>query len=314
VDAGPDVLGFASSDFSVTPPTMPSTHLGPRKDLLPVKREGLAIVTGVNRSGTSFVANLIGELGGDLGPPELLLGSDHRNERGYFENKEILSANIRLLLGTHVDPNWWIQAIEQGSVPIWSRLLKQAAKLRYFQTSARARAVRAVTMESTLRALASKYCNTTVNDPRFCSTLGLWARHVPISRVLFVYRHPTEVVRSLRHGYWLPEWAGYRYWCQQVREFLAQVEGLPLVIVNYASFYSPETRLAEARRVCSFIGCYRGDEGLDAALSRVLDSGLRHHDVSDEVRLNPEVQALYETLRRYHSIYSVPRAFTPQVG
>jgi hypothetical protein len=248
------------------------------------------------------------ELGGDLGPPALLLGPDHRNPRGYFENKEVLAANIRLLLGDLVSPQRWIEEIEHGPLPLPLRWLTRLSKLQYFLGS-RLCVRRARVQGDTLARLAAKYRNKIVKDIRFCSTLDVWRQRAPVSRVIFVLRPPAEVVRSMRAAYGLPLWAGYRFWRQQVTSFFIQVAGIPLVIVDYAALMSPSMRLVEARRVCRFLGTSCSDGELEAALAKVMDSDLQHHVSSPVTRVPPKVAALYDRLRRYHARHSEPIPF-----
>ncbi len=57
------------------------------------------IITGMHRSGTSFLANLVFEAGGDFGPREKMLEADSFNAAGYFENTDFLvfNGNIRVI-------------------------------------------------------------------------------------------------------------------------------------------------------------------------------------------------------------------------
>lgn len=273
-------------------------------------QEGLLIITGVNRSGTSTVANLTLELGGDLGPRDLLLGPDYRNEHGYFENKEILAANIHLLLGQRAKPDVWIEEIERGRVSLRLRGMTRISKLQYFLGS-RLCERRAKAQEEVLSRLASKYRNRVVKDVRFCSTLGVWRQRALISKVVFVSRPPTEVVLSMRAAYGLPLWVGYWFWRQQVTQFFNQAAGIPLVVVDYAALCSPLTRLSEARRVCRVLGRSCTDEELDAVMTRVVDTDLQRDPATPITRVPAEVANLYDRLRRYHARYSEPLPFDP---
>ncbi|MBP7692754.1 MAG: hypothetical protein KA764_12590 [Anaerolineales bacterium] len=270
------------------------------------REPGLAILTGVNRSGTSFTANLLLELGFDLGPRDLLLGADHRNARGYFENKEVLQTNIQLLLGDWVTPENWVDEIEGRRLGYLARWRMKLAKIQYFLVDPGRIAARAQQAEQAdrIKRLAHKYSGSVLNDARFSSTISAWAQHVPVASVLYSFRHPAEVAQSLNRAYGLPIWAGYLFWRQRVLDFFSQAEGMPLVIVHYERFFASEHREAEVQRLFRFMKRdYRREEAL-ATLERVLDHGLRHHVAPGTVRLPARVEAVYQTLQHYHTLHA----------
>ena len=285
---------------------------GPRvrrfRSVASIEGQLVKIATGVNRSGTSFTANLLLELKADLGPPALLLGPDHRNERGYFENKEILAANIGLLLGHHVNPKFWADQIEGRPVPRGIRLAMAAAKLQYFTPTRALTSWRAKKMSARLMELGRKYENVIVNDARFSSTLSVWCRYVPISRVLYIYRNPSAVVRSLEKAYGLPRWAGYIFWRQRVDEFFAHVADVPFIMVHYDSFFDDRLWRHEIGRLYKFIDKpFDEREGLHA-LERTRESRLRHWG---EEPLDNLPRRVVETYRRLHSIHRDHAELTP---
>jgi hypothetical protein len=266
----------------------------------------MIIITGANRSGTSLTTNLLCELGLDLGPRDLLLAGDSSNPRGYFENKEILFTNIRLLLGGWADPTGWADEIEGRTRHPIQSLLMAAAKSRYFITTPTQVGRRAALRDAEMCALAIKYASVAVKDPRFSSTLGAWRERAAVSRLLYCYRHPAEVAMSMKRAYGLPIWAGYYFWNQRVVDFFSQATGVPLVIVNYDNFFSESRRQAEMTRLMSFAECDRSEAfGLEL-LERVVDPALRHHAAVDTQGIPAYARRQHEQLNQRHLAHATP--------
>ena len=260
-----------------------------------------------------MTTHLLAELGMDVGPRPLLLGADHRNPKGYFENKEILFMNISLLLGDAVDPHCWEREIDGGTLRPWDRFWMLMAKTRYFTVSGRSMRNRAARKANEMTALARKYQSVLVNDARFSYTLSTWAQYAPISKVLYCYRHPTNVVRSMREAYGLPVWWGYRYWCERVETFFEQVEGIPLVMVNYDSLFSADTCLAEIKRLYRFMGRRYEDGEATDVLRRVVEPDLRNQRCV-VAPSSGRVSRIWESLGHYHELHGTPRPFARAVS
>ena len=76
----------------------------------------MIIICGMHRSGTSMTARILNDLGLDFGDEELLLKGDKWNEKGYYENCEILDVNNQMLLGRTATAKNWIAAHEPGNI------------------------------------------------------------------------------------------------------------------------------------------------------------------------------------------------------
>ena len=53
----------------------------------------MRIITCCSRSGSSFVCQLLHELGANFGEPDKLVKPDEWNKKGYFENRSINKIN-----------------------------------------------------------------------------------------------------------------------------------------------------------------------------------------------------------------------------
>ncbi len=147
---------------------------------MPTKNITAILILGMHRSGTSATAGTLYHLGVSLGPR--LLPADGCNERGYFENHNILQLNHDLMsaLGFSWDdprelPHGW----ESSAVVIPFR-----SKLREI-----------------IETDFSEQPLWGVKDPRICRLLPFW---LPVLResgsrvvALLALRHPLEVAKSL---------------------------------------------------------------------------------------------------------------------
>lgn len=261
----------------------------------------MIVVTGMHRSGTSFTCNLLHAMEADCGAEQLLLPKDRWNERGYFENIEVIELNNRLILGN-------------GSASLYDRVLHSHWR-EPFKVHARSLLNlpaflfpnpgniprRAVQCMKSLQRLSEKYRDTVVKDVRFSLTLGTWRNHGGVKKVLYCYRHPMEVALSLKKRQHIPLWKGLRLWRLHVEQFLSQAAGLPLVMVNYHHLMSEgDTALEEMRRLFRFLQQPVDDSRAREILASVRDPGLHHHHRAAHA-LPPPVDGLWTRLNAMHS-------------
>jgi hypothetical protein len=157
-----------------------STSLSTEK-ATPGKRNGF-IVLGMHRSGTSMLSGLLVKgMGYETGGP--MMGSAFDNEKGFFERIDVVMQNDLFMLAQHV---WWSINVREYN-PERALRDKESGK---------------VVFDKGKKAL--KFFNDPDNapwlqkDPRMCITLKTW---LPLLNnepaVLFTYRHPLQVARSL---------------------------------------------------------------------------------------------------------------------
>lgn len=263
----------------------------------------MRIITGTGRCGSSMTAALVRACGADFGPESDLIQADAFNPEGYLEHRPTVYLNTILQLGEHLRP---AELFEDLAVPRPRRIANRLTKIRYLLPS-RAHVVRERAWRRRLEigAIARDFEGHVVKDPRFCSTLHAWAEHASVAGVLYCYRHPAEVARSLAHAYRLPLLAGYWLWLVRVREFLRNGQGLPLTFVEYGRLLDPSTATEEARRILAFLGQRATEAEIEVMLSGHIRRAHRRFCAQrDEV---PRVVAgLYELLGRYHDLHDRP--------
>ncbi len=128
----------------------------------------MIVVTGMHRSGTSLVCQLLAGSGVSFGAAAEQYPGDRWNPAGYFELRAVLDTNSRIVTGLP----------RTGS-----RLLAWASKLVYLcQPGADAMAARARRQQATIVALGQRCRDGAVKDPRFCLTLRFWLQWAAVRR------------------------------------------------------------------------------------------------------------------------------------
>jgi hypothetical protein len=219
------------------------------------------IVAGMHRSGTSLLASMLVEAGVDLGTD--LLGPDHQNRRGYFEDRPFVEFDRRVLAAACPagDPGWpdwgWTESESLDPVVIDG----YAAEGRSLLDS---------------RAHDGGWG---WKDPRASLLLDFWRELSPDARFLFVYRPPWEVADSMvRYGhpalgrhpsFALRTWAFYN---RQVLDFMRRnPDACALVSIDAVTDRWPEVAKVVTERL---------DVSLHGVASRGLDRDLLVRDAA----------------------------------
>ena len=260
------------------------------------------IVTGMHRSGTSFLANLLAVSGADFGDQDRLLEGDDFNAQGYFENIDVMLLNDRTVLG-NIGYSVRARLAPSGAPGLHLQKLALAAlKSRYLvlhsNVSIQRRGGRRI---GEFSALGAQFLGVWAKDPRFSLTLPLWLRSTDVETVVYSFRHPLEVAQSLRQREGIPLWLGLRTWRFHVETFL---EDAPLNQVRFIDFNrlrSPEFCEDELQRCAGALGNPAAIALLRTQHARVFQGGLVHHRSGNvDTPLPPDVGHLYDRLRQLH--------------
>ncbi len=216
------------------------------------------IITGMHRSGTSLLARLFLEAGSPMGNPENFQKPDRWNPDGYFEQREIISLNMRLIHGL-----FWKFA--------YLRLPSPQTILRRGRNSAAA-----------ISDLASRYSASVVKDTRFCLTLPAWlAQGAAIRGILVCLREPHAVARSLRKRNHIGMKRGLRLWEEHMRRLLAATGAIPLWFVLYRRLLDPTFSHAETAGALRFAGLDLPDDRISEIRSACVKPEMDHHGPGD---------------------------------
>lgn len=137
------------------------------------------IVLGMHRSGTSYLASVVGAVGVHIG--DQLLAAAPDNPRGYFEDRDFVAFQSKVL-SRALPP--------QGSPsPLGNILVRDIDSLALTEGE-RAEAMRLVAPRRDSAIWGWK-------DPRTCLLLDFWLELFPAATLVGVYRHPLDVYCSL---------------------------------------------------------------------------------------------------------------------
>ncbi|WP_233832757.1 sulfotransferase family protein [Paraburkholderia sp. ZP32-5] len=217
----------------------------------------LLVVLGMHRSGTSATARAMTALGADLGN-RLLPAADGNNDKGFFEDYDIVKLNVELMAAAGMD--WHtLGELDLSRIP--------PERLDAFQTEA-------------LMTLRGKCAGKVfaMKDPRLSRLIKFWKPvfdcvGVPVKYVLSV-RHPLSVARSLAKRDGMAEEKALHLWLEHVVPSLVETRDRERVIVDYDCLLDQPA--AELERIAAQLSLPLDPQRFDEYRATFLEDGLRH--------------------------------------
>ena len=224
-------------------------------------------VVGMHRSGTSAITNLLANMGAYFGDEKSGIGSNAENPKGFWERRDVRWANDDLLHSL---------GCEWDALSHWEPSTLEPRVLTAFKSN----------ISAIFDRLGSAGQSFVIKDPRLCLLLPYWLECATNPVVVFVYRDPEEVAKSLmsRNGYSLD--FGLKLWESYVSHGLASCAHTPSLFVDYANVIADE--LQEANRLYTFLSSNGASDlnraAVDSAKGTV-ERGLRNQQASmgDEI-------------------------------
>lgn len=194
----------------------------------------MILVTGMHRSGTSLVAMTMEALGISFGDHGAFYEADRWNARGYFERRDVMDINNRMITGFR----------RTGS-----RMAALAGQLRYLsEPDINSVLGRGRRFAEEISRIGEDIGSGAIKDPRFCITWSAWSAHLDITSCVVCIRHPYEVADSLRRRQRIPIPLGLRFWRYHLRALQNKIPPR-LVVVDLDSLTGhPEAELAHLIR------------------------------------------------------------------
>lgn len=238
------------------------------------KNKAPACISGMHRSGTSTVAQLLYRCGLYLGDESDLFTGGPGNPDGFWENRRFVEINEQIL--KEQGGGW---DIPPTLPPDWQQ---DDAFLSY-----------KVEAERLLEGFRGRE-PWGWKDPRNSLTLPFWLELMPEMRIVVCIRNPLEVAGSLRKRGNSSIALGLSLWKTYNEHLLETVPEGQYMVTHYdAYFYRPQQ---EMRRVLDFLGIPASDQLISLVRSRVV-RGLRTHyfTLADLLEADPsrEVRDLY---------------------
>jgi len=205
----------------------------------------MKLITGMHRSGTSLLARLVLESGGDLGDPAGFHPPDRWNPDGYYEQAVFLGVNKPLIHG-------WVGRFAYFRLPSRSSILRRSDR-----------------MADRIRSVAAEFSGRVVKDPRFSLTLPAWLHQgAAVRAVLICLRDPQQVALSLRRRNHVSLARGLSLWEEHNRRLLAELGNLAHRWVLYPRLLDEATFAAELRPALRLLGVPTGPEEIEAVRRR----------------------------------------------
>lgn len=222
------------------------------------------LITGMHRSGTSMLAQLLARSGVHLGHPhELLQSQPEDNPDGYWENIAGLQLNEEIL--QRLGGSWRaVPALPQG----W----ETRPEFELFPHR-----MHGVFPPNAAQPQAFK-------DPRTTLTLRLWQRAYPQARLVVCLRNPIEVAYSLGSGLNqfrdLTFQEAFTLWQTYYEILLRTIQPADALWVHYESLLlDPHAALS---RILNHIGVTRTSAEIQSAVT-IVKTGHRHHAIPNDL-------------------------------
>ena len=245
-------------------------------------------ITGMHRSGTSLMANLMGRCGLYLGEEDDLLPPSPDNTDGYWENRKFVSLNDEVLL-------------ELGSA--WDCPTQASEGWPHEERFNSIRFKAEILLEQFMDREPWGW-----KDPRTSLTLPFWQSLDGITmpfwlgrrgklKIVVCLRDPLEVFESLRDRRFTPSLSGLDLWLTYNQRILDTVLPEDRIVTHYDAYF--ENAGDELRRVLDFLGLQVSSEVIEVGV-RIVSGSLRHKRSSiaslRAANISPEVIDLYMAL------------------
>ena len=254
----------------------------------------MRIITCCSRSGSSFVCQLLHELGANFGEPDKLVKPDEWNKKGYFENRSINKINHELLFGSWSKPELWIDVMWPKDPLIRIRKLSTLA-LAPLASRKKSILKRGNKRKEEIKKLAQELKGQVVKDPRFCYLMQPWAQTEEIESVLFVLRNPWESCRSMSKQTGLPLGLTFLGWKDSIVNFFETEMNFPVKIVNYNSFFEEENKIESMKVLFEFLDIDFDEELATSTLAKSIDPKMRNYSGVDK-KVPNSINKLYESI------------------
>lgn len=250
----------------------------------------------MHRSGTSAVTRLISLLGLHTPPEEDLVQPSAKNPKGYWESESLVAFNERLLRTIDCDISCPV-ALEPG----W----EHDPRLTPLRDEAR-HVFREVFPRSPW----------VWKDPRHCLTFAFWRSVLEVDPVVvLVNRNPLEITASaLRVRREQGKVYALALWERYLRQGLAQVTGLPVLVADYARVLSAPLAWCEQTNAFLTGAGVPAAAPAQADVLSFIDAELRHaaysqDDLLDDPAVSHAQRGLFATLVELegrHDRFSAP--------
>lgn len=257
---------------------------------------GTVLVLGMHRSGTSALAGALARGGFCAGDETTLYGADSNNEKGFYEQREVVTINESILVNSFLHQ---FPELKEYRCAVSTEDMDGLGWLFGAWLDTSRIVVKDIQLERIRKFLSrlygenAGYSRFVIKDPRLSLTLPFWSQHLIRPALLIMVRNPVAVAGSLWRRDQLFDELSYLLWLRYTSMALSYAGSYPAYVIDYDSFVeSPEQTV---RNVYSWLG-HHGfnlkDELLDQA-TQFVSPELRHHTQSTDIILPEYIREPY---------------------
>ena len=218
-------------------------------------------------------------LGVDFGDHSLFYAADQWNERGYFERRDVIDMNSRLLT---------------GFARTTSSLSSALSQLSYLLVASdRTIDRRASQLRPAMDQLSGELHGLAVKDPRFSLTLSVWGD--AIEDCVVCLRPPAEVALSLKRRQRIPTAIGFRFWDRHAAGVLEHAPDHSLYL-DFTELSGPDP-LPELMRIDEHFGLGFSPDELRARFEARFSRRLTHFS-GESLAMPDATERLWNELQR----------------
>jgi hypothetical protein len=265
------------------------------------KTPQMIFVLGMHRSGTSALTGALAKAGICSGDESTLYGPDLNNEKGFYEQREVVEINESVLItdftrnfpelsdyGCSETPGdlhglgWlfgaWLDiknlSIEPGIVTRIERFLHKLWSENPEETS------------------------FVIKDPRLSLTLPIWGKYIDDPVIFIMVRHPAAVARPLWRRDRIYESLSHQIWVRYTHAAMVHSTNHKTFVIDYDRFVeNPESMIDEIFSWLNRIG-FRQKVHKPAEAVKFISPVLRHHQIDTNAGLPAELIELHEAIKK----------------
>lgn len=223
---------------------------------------------------------VLDSFGLDFGDHAEFYAADQWNQEGYFERRDIVDLNSRLITGFARTTGKVASGLSQAGYLLWSSedgIRRRAEKLG-----------------SEIAAVRERMEGLAVKDPRFCLTLPVWGE---VEDCVVCLRPPAEVALSLQRRQNIPTRIGFRFWERHARGLLdhAPVKSL---YVDFTELAGPDP-MEEISRIGRHFDLGLGEDELERRFRARFQPTLKNFD-DEALPVPASTRHLWAALQERH--------------
>jgi hypothetical protein len=258
------------------------------------------LVLGMHRSGTSALAGALVKAGVCAGDASTLYGADQFNEKGFYEQREVVDINESILIRKFL--NYYPEVYDYGcsdSIDDFNGLgwLFGSWVDNHDMAGESEIGPRIDKFLSQLWNTKQAPSGFIIKDPRLSLTFPLWEKYLGKPIILIMVRNPAAVAVSLWRRDQIYDSLSHALWLRYTHAAMSNAMNRDTIVIDYDRFIEqPESMMNE---VFSWLRL----KGLDLAEEKRADGirfvspSLRHHYPRSAVVLPEEISEYYQQIR-----------------